>query len=113
MKLVKTASDIRIRMSKSEWESIGKTAGWNDHTEEQRYQYEDDDGNLRWEDTGDMVEPIEMTPEWTVLEGICGGKSGLEEVLRMLGLTMEDAKHRVNATIVKFDKLDREGTPQW
>jgi len=28
MKLIKTASGNQIKLSKSEWESIGKTAGW-------------------------------------------------------------------------------------
>ena len=28
MKLIKTASGNQIKMSKSEWQSIGKTAGW-------------------------------------------------------------------------------------
>jgi len=30
MKIIKTASGNQIKMSKAEWEDIGKTAGWED-----------------------------------------------------------------------------------
>lgn len=32
MKLIKTASGDKLKISKKEWESIGKTAGWDDNT---------------------------------------------------------------------------------
>jgi hypothetical protein len=35
MKLVKTASGQTIKMSKSEWKSIGKTAGWIKESDEE------------------------------------------------------------------------------
>ena len=33
MKVIKTASGNQIKMSKSEWETIGKTAGWDSTVE--------------------------------------------------------------------------------
>jgi hypothetical protein len=47
MKFVKTASNIQVKMSQQEWETIGKKAGWMDNgIEEQDAQLQEGDVNL-------------------------------------------------------------------
>ena len=55
MKIIKTASGNQVKMSKSEWESIGKTAGWI--TAE----------NFRWDVTGLTPNP-KNNPLQTIIQ---------------------------------------------
>ena len=95
MKIIKTASGKKIKMSKTEWESVGKQAGWMKEA-----QFEEDfDSGLATDTVDELVEKSLRDPQ------------ALKEFLRdnpeMQG-ALSDALVYQNSGV---SELDREDNP--
>ena len=100
MKILKTASGSQIKLSKSEWETIGRTAGWMKSAE----LIQTEDGQLRW--AVDFLTPNPTNdPVQTLMEIAKAYNKALSP-----GLVPEITDHLKDSYDVDMRKMDLNDT---
>jgi len=105
MKIIKTVSGkSKIKISKKEWQSIGKTAGWEEYrAENSTYEsedYEDEAGWHRLQERHAVQNLIE----------VAGGEENLRAIMSLLDITLDDVKMMISNKEAKLQR--REESPR-